>query len=244
MARSEPYSLLAEYYDAGWGGYSAYVAELIHTIEEESHRVFSSVCDAACGSGLLLQALHNGRRSLAGYDGSPAMVARAQERSPVADIRLGDLGRPPDFGRRFSLVTCVFDSLNYLTTEAELRAFLAGAAAMLEPDGLLLMDVNDTSMYADRSMSVHHRLVNGVGIRETLHFDPGPPPVATTVFRFPEGEEEHRQRPWDSPEVERLLATLGFNLVDTMDVMDEERDEASGKIVYLAIPGPPAEAAR
>nr|MDA3948871.1 hypothetical protein [Spirochaeta sp.] len=73
--------------------------------------------------------------------------------------------------------------------------------------------------------------------RQRLTYDPGPPPVAQTVFSFDEGTETHVQRPWDPEEIEQFLEETGWNVLDTLDVMDADTDEPSGKIVYLAVPG-------
>ncbi|MDA3951432.1 MAG: hypothetical protein PF508_19650, partial [Spirochaeta sp.] len=73
--QAPPYRLLAAIYDSGWSEYSEYIHELIVQVEAESRRVFGRVCDAACGTGMLLSLLRNdaAQRRLAGYDNSEAM---------------------------------------------------------------------------------------------------------------------------------------------------------------------------
>ena len=232
----EPYKLLAQFYDEGWGDYSAYVAQLISEIERESERRFSRVCDAACGTGLLLHHLADGRR-IAGYDRSTAMLDIARTRVPTARLAVGDLCEPIPFDETFELVTAVYDSLNYLHREEELVRFFSAARGVITDDGLLLIDLNDRSMYPpERHGAARDRIIDGIPIREQLMYDAGPPPVATTVFEFPFGREEHPQRPWEADEIEALLAEAGWYLLDTLDVMDDDSDLRSGKVVYLAIP--------
>lgn len=235
-SRHDPYTLLADYYDSAWFEYSEYVEQLVTDLEKESRRRFTRICDAACGSGLLLQNLNDGERHLSGYDRSPAMIERARLRLPNADLRHGDLRESPPVTGPFDLVTCVYDSLNYLLEEAELRSFFYAARGITARRGVLVVDLNDATMYHDRDGTVHHRLIGGVGIRERLAYHPGPPPQAITTFEFPDGVEEHHQRPWEAEQVEAIIVETGWQLLDSMDVMDDDTDVPSGKIVYIAVP--------
>lgn len=236
--RVAPYRYLAAVYDGGWSDYAEYIYELIGEIESESGRVFSTVCDAACGTGILLGdlAIDDVDRRLYGYDRSEEMLQLAGIRAPSATVEIGDLRSPPEFGVPFELITCVYDSLNYLTTEEELRSFFVASRRAIHRDGLLLVDLNARALYHDRDGATQTRLIDGVPIRERFFYREGPPPEATTVFSFDEGEEVHTQRPWDLDEIENILGGSGWNLIDSLDVMDDETDEASGKIVYLAVP--------
>jgi SAM-dependent methyltransferase len=233
---SPAYELLARVYDGGWFSYSEYVAELISEIEKESRRTFRSVCDAACGTGLLLYWLRqNGSDAkLAGFDLSPEMLARARERVPDARLREGDLREFPLHGP-FDLVTCVYDSLNYLLDPRDAERFFRAARGRLRSDGLLLVDFNTSVMYGNRHGLVQPHLIGGIGFREEIAVDPGPPPIVTTTFTFPEGQEVHRQRIYEADEVEDLLRESGFLIVDTLDVMDAEDDTASGKVICTAV---------
>ncbi|MFP4212257.1 MAG: class I SAM-dependent DNA methyltransferase [Alkalispirochaeta sp.] len=238
MADTVPYRHLSTIYDGGWSDYSEYIHHLIREIERESRRNFRSVCDAACGTGLLMQLLRNDTidREVLGYDRSPEMIALARERNGDDRVVRGDLRDPIPVAGPFDLITCVYDSLNYLTEPDEIGSFLAAARERIAGDGLLLVDFNSRELYERRRGQRRSRLVGGVPFRETLSFDPGPPPVATTTFEFDDASETHIQRPWDPDEVEELMATTGWKEIDALDVVDEENDEASGKIVYLAVP--------
>lgn len=257
---AEPYELLASVYDGGWFEYSQYVASLVTEIELERERPFRRVCDAACGTGLLLRFLagdeddseaseEGGRtgapRSLAGFDRSPAMLALARGRVPEARFEKGELAGVFPFSGPFDLITCVYDSLNYLLTEAEVLEFFRAVRGRLFPEGMLLIDFNTAGMYESRDGTEQPHLIGGVSFRETVAYDPGPPPLVTTTFVFSHGTEEHRQRPWESEEIEPLLREAGFQILDTFDVMDLDLDldseeaeggEPSGKVVCTAIP--------
>lgn len=238
----QPYDILARYYDGGWFEYSEYIAGLIRELEVARGTPFRRVLDAACGTGLLLRFLaeddsRETRRRLAGFDRSAAMLARAVERVPEGDLRPGDLRGPFPFHGPFDLITCVYDSLNYILDEQELLGFFRAARGCLARDGMLVVDLNDPSLYCDRHGAMQPRLIDGVAIREVLTWDPGPPPMGITTFTFPDGEEEHRQRAWTSDEVEGFLEETGLLLVDSLDVLEEGTDLPSGKVVYVAAAG-------
>jgi SAM-dependent methyltransferase len=237
VTQYQPYSALAGFYDEGWHDYSRYMAELIELLEKESRRRFSHVCDAACGTGLLMERLARAGRRVCGYDRSPAMIARAAERLPDVPVAQADVREVPPFAGPFDLVTCVYDSLNYLLEEEDFVGALAAFRQIVDRDGVLIIDCNDRTMYDDPAQRVKHRIISGVGIRERLDWKPGPPPRATTTFSFPDGEERHVQRPWGAEEGEALLQRTGWEILDSLDVMDASRDEPSGKIVYTAVPG-------
>jgi SAM-dependent methyltransferase len=61
--------------------------------------------DVACGSGLALELAHLRGASCAGIDASPRLVAVARDRSPDADIRVGDMHALPWDPASFDVVT-------------------------------------------------------------------------------------------------------------------------------------------
>ncbi len=248
---SAPYELLAEVYDGGWFEYSEYVAGLVGEIEEERGAPFRRVCDAACGTGLLLMFLgddESTERRLAGFDVSAAMLDRARERLPGAGLAPGDLREGIPFHGPFDLITCVYDSLNYLLDAEDVLRFFTAARGRLFSNGLFLVDFNTAEMYESRDGMEQPRLIGGLPFRESLRFDPGPPPLVTTTFEFPAGREVHSQRPWEEEEIVGFLTQAGFRVLDTFDVVDPDSGaqgdggpvdsggETSGKVVCTAIP--------
>ncbi len=236
-----PYTLLAQVYDGGWGDYSEYIYQLIRQLERESRRTFHRICDVACGTGLLLQKLLNDEvvRELAGFDISPAMLEFAKERLPGVPLRQGDLVDGILFGGPFDLITTVYDSLNYVMEPVGLNSFFRQCRGTVDNGGVLLLDVNTRELYQRRHGESQPRLIDGVPFRQRLQYhpgDPGDPGEAVTVFSFPDGDEIHRQRPWEVEEVEDILSTTGWRVLDTLDVIDEDDQLPSGKVVFLAVP--------
>ncbi len=235
--RYDPYRLLSEVYDEGWSSYSEYIYQLIRTLEEESGRVFQRICDAACGTGLLLHSLSCDpwERSLRGFDISKGMLDRAVRRLPSAYLVEGDLRRGIPLDGPFDLITCVYDSLNYLLHGQEILRFFSDALGKTGSDAVLLLDVNTRVLYNRRNGETAPRLIDGIPFRQRLTYDPGPPERGFTEFTFPAGVETHVQRPWETDDIEDMLERAGWTVADTLDVIDESDNLPSGKVVIIAV---------
>ncbi|MEW2587032.1 class I SAM-dependent DNA methyltransferase [Streptomyces virginiae] len=98
-----------------------------------------SLLDVACGTGSHL-AEHNGFFGhVAGVDLSAEMLAVAARDNPGIPLTEGDM-RDFRLGRTFSAVTCMFSSVGYLETAADLDAAVANLAGHLEPGGVLVVE--------------------------------------------------------------------------------------------------------
>ncbi|WP_041397332.1 class I SAM-dependent DNA methyltransferase [Spirochaeta africana] len=243
-----PYSLFARYYDLAWAEYAGYCRDLILAAEESALRPLRRVCDAACGTGVLLELLQDewqvtAGRELMGFDLSPQMLRQARTRLPGVPLRQADVRDPFPFPGPIDLVTCMHDSLNYLLDPEDLAGFFYRVRRVLAPDGVLICDLNTPDLYrygADRTAAGNSEdyLLQGQRIRETMRYDEQQR-VGITRLEFPEGIEEHRQRAWSPPEVVQLLRESGLHPSDMIEV-EEEPDgygapRPSGKMVYVAV---------
>jgi SAM-dependent methyltransferase len=98
-----------------------------------------SLLDVACGTGLHLSHLRHTFGHVQGLEISPAMRTAAAARLPGISIHAGDM-RAFQLGRTFGAVTCLFSSIGYLSSEAELRQALRCLAGHLQPGGVLLLE--------------------------------------------------------------------------------------------------------
>lgn len=130
--------------------------------------------DLACGTGTLALLLADAGWEATGLDRAPAMLARARAKGEALGIAAtwveGDLQALPRWGQPFDLITCVYDSLNYLLHEAELRACLAGVAASLRHGGLFVGDLNS------------HHVLSTVWIGDEVLEQPGYVQVGQITF--------------------------------------------------------------
>ena len=118
--------------------YRAEADALVGLIQEMNPGA-SSLLDVACGTGRHLELLRSAFPDIAGIDLEPTMLEIARGRLPDAFVEIGDM-RTFDLGRTFDVVTCLFSSIGYMATVAELDAALARMAAHLAPGGLLVVD--------------------------------------------------------------------------------------------------------
>ncbi|MEM9489825.1 MAG: class I SAM-dependent methyltransferase [Myxococcota bacterium] len=108
------------------------------------------VLELACGSGRVTLALARAGLRVVAFDRSRSMLERASE-------RVGRLGRAARsrvtllcadmrqfaLGRRFPLAIMAFNSFEHLYTRVEVEVCLARIREHLEPDGLLVFDVQN-----------------------------------------------------------------------------------------------------
>jgi SAM-dependent methyltransferase len=98
-----------------------------------------SLLDVACGTGGHLRYLQRRFARVAGVDRSPHMVRRARENLPGVAIHVGDM---TGFRLRdtFDAAVCLFSSVGYLATPAELDAAVAAMAAHVRTGGVVLVE--------------------------------------------------------------------------------------------------------
>lgn len=123
------------------------------------------VLDAACGTGRHAIALAQRGYQLTGSDLSAAMIARARENAAAAGVEvpfvqagLGELASV--LPGPFDAVLCLGHSLPHLLSAAAVAAALRDFAALLRPEGLLLLqNRNDERLLAQGQrflpLSVH-----------------------------------------------------------------------------------------
>ncbi len=152
------YERYAEIYDRS--GQIAFSLRMIpHLRELLERRGFQgeTMLDLACGTGTVALAFAQQGWRAYGVDASAAMLAQAREKAAETglplllsrqDMRSFSLPEPVD------LVTCLFDSLNYLLAVEDLRQTFARVAAHLKPGGLFVCDMN--TIWALQEIWDHH----------------------------------------------------------------------------------------
>ena len=145
---AKPYEILSTLYDdAGWGAFAASMTDRVlalaaeHDLDKIEH-----VVDVACGTGVAAAKFAADGCRVTGVDRSQSMLDQARQRIDEAgldkvtlvkaDMRDFCLDEPAD------LVTCMYDSLNYLLEEADLLAAFQSAGAALRGGGLYIFDMN------------------------------------------------------------------------------------------------------
>ncbi|MEV5551799.1 class I SAM-dependent methyltransferase [Streptomyces sp. NPDC052309] len=104
------------------------IGEMVDGIRAET------ALDAACGTGRMAALLAGRGHRVLGVDSSPDMLARARQRVPGGEFRLGELTRLPVADDAVDLVVCSLA----LTHVPDLRPVMAEFARVLRPGGHLL----------------------------------------------------------------------------------------------------------
>lgn len=140
------YEAFAEFYTKGpYPAYSAQVAELLPRVLERFGARPRTVLDLACGEGTFAVLMAQSGFQVTGVDASPQMLRFARERAKEADVDVRFIEqdmRTLSLDQKFALVTCWYDSLNYLLGYDELVKTFANVARLLNPGGLFIFDMN------------------------------------------------------------------------------------------------------
>ena len=199
----------------------------------------TSWLDLCCGTGSLLKPVCEAGYEAVGVDISRHQLKYARQNAPGARLVRGDV-RDVALGRTFDVITCLFDSLNYLIEPADLLRAFRNARRHLADDGLFLFDMNTLEGIGERWRQAFvfrdpHRLL----INETS-FDPetGLGHCRITGFvkhgkLYRKFEEHHVERGYHPDEIDGLLSRAGFAFV-TRDAFSLRRPKKrSARLLYI-----------
>lgn len=140
------YGNFAAFYDALTENvdYSAWAEYLLAVFARHSGKT-EQLLDLACGSGSLALELAARGTDVIGVDASPDMLAVAGEKMAAAGqnvMLLCQDMRQLDLYGTVNGAVCMLDSLNHLLHVADLAEVFRRLGLFIEPDGLLVFDVN------------------------------------------------------------------------------------------------------
>ncbi len=214
------------YAKAGQGRFSLRLVPWVEAVFERSGRAPRALVDVACGAGEFAVAMARRGLEVTGVDQSPEMLAmarRSAEASGVAvtfleqDMRELRLPAPVD------AATCLYDSLNYLIDEAELRKTLAAVGAALRPGGLFLFDMNTlrglATRWGNRTWIIQDTDDAFEADQSEFDYDRGVATLRVNAFLHRQGDlyervrEVHRERGYPVPAIDAALASGGFEIL-------------------------------
>ncbi|MFH1638864.1 MAG: class I SAM-dependent methyltransferase [Chloroflexota bacterium] len=140
------YEDFATFYISGpWPGYSMRMAEALPELLKKFDIHPQTILDLACGEGSFAVAMVRSGYQVTGVDLSPRMLGFARKQAEKEGASVAFLNhdmRSLPFNEEFDIVTCWFDSLNYLLNLDDLRSTFEGAARALKKNGFFIFDMN------------------------------------------------------------------------------------------------------
>jgi SAM-dependent methyltransferase len=202
--------------------------------------------DLACGTGTVALSFATEGWETWGVDASPEMLAVAEQKSHESEQRLRlscqDIRRftvPPGL----DLITCLYDSLNYILSIADLEAVFRRVREHLAPGGLFFFDMN--TAWALEYVWDHRTLfTEGDDLSLVLdsEYDRDTLLSKVTVTGFVRRgdlyerfSETHLERAYSESQIQSALDASGLNLVAHYDCFALEfPDEESTRIMWVA----------
>ncbi|MEI8306683.1 MAG: class I SAM-dependent methyltransferase [Chloroflexales bacterium] len=223
------YECYAPLYDAsGQVRFALLVTVYLRELLTHHPVVGQRMLDLACGTGTLALCQADEGWQVVGLDSAPAMIAQAEAklsgaalvgsaRFILGDMRHADMLFPPN---TFDLVTCTYDSLNYMTSEADLLACFTSAAHVLAPGGLFIGDMNTRHFLEFEWDTYAVREHAGFVQIEQSYFDPQ---LATSTMvltgfvgddaaGYQRFDEVHVERAYPSRVVHHLMEQAGLRV--------------------------------
>jgi SAM-dependent methyltransferase len=245
----DAYEALAPTYDAiTVDTDDAQNARIVAALARENGVSGGRLLDVACGTGRSFEPMAAQGYEVSGCDISPGMVRHAARRLARAGgrgrVEVADM-RALASWRRFDLITCLMDAVNYLIDLDELDAAFASVARSLRPGGLYVFDVTSLSSYGALSANPSILDAHDVRFHRQGRTSPGPFPNALCSWRESVlfGDRHvaiHVQRHWPIQLIRQRLERAGLRCVEVRGmtkgaVMHAEPDEARHrKVVFVA----------
>ena len=195
--------------------------------------------DLCCGCGSLLKFVCEGGFEAVGLDISPHQLKHAKRSAPSARFVHCDV-RQLDLPRKFDVITCLFDSLNYLTRKKDIERVFRRARRHLAGDGLFAFDVNTFEGLRDQwcKSTVARSRSRAIIIDTSFNEKRALGRCVITGFIKTGGayrrfEEEHLERGYRPCEIEGLLSRAGLAFEKYDGNTLSAAGERSGRLLYL-----------
>lgn len=130
----------APFYDAiySFKDYPTEADRLKECVDQHLQSDGRALLDVACGTGKHLE-LFGQWFDVYGVDLDTELLAIAAERADAVRLHRGDM-RTFDMGRQFDVVTCLFSSVAYMTTDKDLREAVENMTKHVKPGGVLIIE--------------------------------------------------------------------------------------------------------
>jgi SAM-dependent methyltransferase len=238
-----PYTKIAEYYDqimqhVNYPEWAEYVATIF---EQEGFGTENALLDIGCGTGKFLEEIKKLGYHGDGCDPSADMLAIAGKRLPDCQFFNSGLPEIPDIlAGKYALMTCLYDSLNYLPDEAAIEHSLNSVYEKLKTPGIFVFDLVGEihCKYYFKNYIDSEVLDENIAYSRESKYDCEEQIQYTWVRIYtPEGvfEEVHQQKIFDFYRIKTLIQRRsGFKLVNVYDEFSFDKINArSGRAHFV-----------
>ena len=233
MKPTKPYSEFARVYDLmGADRHSAKMVEYTFKVFRRLNIKAACGLDLCCGTGTAIALFLDQGLPMSGLDQSASMLAAAAKKLKGRKVKLYQKSLPKfkiletsdsRRVRKFDLITCFYDSLNYLKNARQLKTAFRSIYSHLNPDSWFIFDMNTPAalkilwggqVYADAGddlawvwRNVYHEKTMSATCCTTFFV---PPKAGGKLWeRF---DETHIERAYDNETILTLLKEVGFQV--------------------------------
>ena len=227
------YEKLSKFYKKDWGNDSIGYIDLITNVINTLDLKITSILDVGCGTGILANELKKMNFEVSGMDISEDMINVAKETTTEIEFIVADM-RNFDMKKKFDMITCAFDAINYITTDEDMENAMSSIYNNLNENGFFIFDVNTPYLYEDKHFGVINRVFDNIHFKQILEYDKTTQ-IATTLFDFGNNEREiHIQKAYTVKEMDEFLLKAGFKIVDRYkNFRLEPIENRSYKVFYI-----------
>jgi SAM-dependent methyltransferase len=230
------YRRFAEIYALGpYPGYSLTALDLLPAVfDRYAIPAPGKLLDLACGEGSFSTAMAKDGWKVTGIDQSPDMIElaskQAHQNDAAVEYVVQDM-RQPLPAHNFDLVTCWYDSLNYMLSEDDLRQVFRNVFSALKPNGVFLFDMNTIYGLAvgwqRQQCYIQQNISEVFEIHRTAYdYERQIASVQITAFvlqgdLWERIDELHQERGYRLEEIHEGVTTAGFDVLDTVGSLRE-----------------------
>ncbi len=209
-------------------------------IDHLKERGCKRVLDVATGTGFHSVQLAKAGFEVTSVDGSPEMLSRAFQNAEDHGLVLRTIHADwrwlnRDVYGTYDAVVCLGNSFTHLFNERDRRKALAEFYAVLDHDGVLILDQRNYDTMLDDEFSTKHTYYYcGEEVSaEPEHIDEG---LARFKYTFPDKSEFHLNMfPLRKAYTRQLLHEVGFQRIDTYgDFKETFREDDPDFLVHVA----------
>jgi len=234
------------YDDSGQLAFSLRMIPYLNLLLERHPVSGPAMLDLACGTGTIAIAMAEAGWRVYGVDGSAEMLAEAREKADENGVQVTwsqqDM-RHVVLPEQVHLVTCLYDSMNYMLTDQDLLATFRSVFKLLQPGGLFLFDMNTAWVMASLwDDEIYFTDSDELSVIMQSEYDRNRQrtTVVVTCFERVDGYyrkivEEHQEQAYPPEHIATLLTDVGFRAEAMYDCFSlRQPSPTSFRVMFVA----------